>query len=292
VTLVLPEHRSLGFVWTDAAETTLAHTEDTTGATWQQGFLRDPDGRLVTSAGPGTYVDGFVRAASGALVVTANESTPALYTFATLNNPALLWTNVAGVAAGTDVVLPVDATADGKRLFAVMAFRGSGSGFATPAGWTLLADQVRSTAGRLQVFERVAASEPANYTFVASNVSTQAGVIGALDQTSALQVAAQEGASSTSHVAPDATPGSAPSVVLRAAMYAIATDSATPGYTWGAGLTELEDISQSSGLGTGSQRLSVAVEDVDHPDTSAVGTETATAISAGTWAAATLIGRA
>lgn len=77
------ENWSRGFVFADAAGTQLAHTQVLTGATMQNGLLRDPDGRLVTDlVGPGSYDQGFLRAASGALLVTANQSTPKLYMFA------------------------------------------------------------------------------------------------------------------------------------------------------------------------------------------------------------------
>ena len=70
---------SRGFVFDGAV---LAVTASLVGATPQDGFLRDPDGRLVTSAGPGAYDRGFVRDANGALVVAGGASTPPLYPFA------------------------------------------------------------------------------------------------------------------------------------------------------------------------------------------------------------------
>lgn len=76
------EHWSRGFVWTNSSEAVLASTATVAGSTWQEGFLRDADGRLVTSAGPGSYVTGFVRDANGALVVSGGQSTPKLYPFA------------------------------------------------------------------------------------------------------------------------------------------------------------------------------------------------------------------
>lgn len=76
------EHYARGFVWTTSAEVALASTPTVAGSTWQAGFLRDPDGRLVTSAGPGAYVTGFIRDANGALVVTGGQSTPKLYPIA------------------------------------------------------------------------------------------------------------------------------------------------------------------------------------------------------------------
>lgn len=81
--LVAPEHWSLGFVWSDAEETTLAHADAAVavGPHWEEGFLRDEDGRLVTTADAGAYDLGFVRL-DGALVLTSSESTPPLHTFA------------------------------------------------------------------------------------------------------------------------------------------------------------------------------------------------------------------
>ena len=81
-------------------------------------------------------------------------------------DPAVLWTNVAGVS-GTDVVLSVDATTDGARMFAILSYRGAGTGFPAPAGWERVIDQARSTTGRLQVFVRTASSEP----FIVANWS-------------------------------------------------------------------------------------------------------------------------
>jgi hypothetical protein len=82
VTLVNPEHWSRGFVWADAAATQLAAVTDTTGASWQNGFLRDPDGRMVVSESAGEYVLGFKRvAATGALSISGGQSTPELFTF-------------------------------------------------------------------------------------------------------------------------------------------------------------------------------------------------------------------
>jgi hypothetical protein len=83
--LVNPEHWARGFVWADAAETELAVVTSTTGASWQSGFLRDPDGRLVGSASDGEYVLGFERiAATGALSIAGNQSPPRLFTFESL----------------------------------------------------------------------------------------------------------------------------------------------------------------------------------------------------------------
>lgn len=70
---------SRGFVFSAGI---LASTASLVGATKQRGFLRDPDGRLVTSAGPGSFSQGFQRDANGALVVSGGVSTPKLYPFA------------------------------------------------------------------------------------------------------------------------------------------------------------------------------------------------------------------
>ena len=99
--LVATEHWALGFVFADAANAGLAHTAVLTGATPQNGLLRDPDGRLITSAGPGAYDRGFIRDSNGALVVAAGESTPPLYSFGPRVEPV---NTVAPAVTGTATV--------------------------------------------------------------------------------------------------------------------------------------------------------------------------------------------
>lgn len=62
-----------GFV-TDA-DGNLSVTTDANGATWQGGFLRDPDGRLVVAETTGTPQGGYVRTDTGALCVSTGTVT-------------------------------------------------------------------------------------------------------------------------------------------------------------------------------------------------------------------------
>lgn len=52
------------------ADGNLSVTTDGTGASWREGFLRDPDGRLVVAESAGTWQGGLVRDEAGALCVT------------------------------------------------------------------------------------------------------------------------------------------------------------------------------------------------------------------------------
>lgn len=62
-----------GIVYNDLNVPT--QTPSLTNAAWFNGFLRDPDGRLVTApGGSGTMVGGWLRTATGALVTTTDAT--------------------------------------------------------------------------------------------------------------------------------------------------------------------------------------------------------------------------
>lgn len=186
----------------------------------------------------------------------------------------------AGInGSGTLVINKPTGTVDGDVMVAVIGARGTTSGLSCtpPAGWTLILQQDRATTGRLYTYWKAASSEGASYTFTIAGSTTQhtGGIIAisGANTTAPIDASASDnpGASSSSHVCPSVTTTQADTLVVRAAMMAVA--GTTGSYTW-ASATERFDVTATDGT-TACQVTTAATE--AFPTAGATGTRTATA---------------
>jgi hypothetical protein len=199
-------------------------TSSTVGATVRNGFLRDPDGRIV---------------------ISVQSSTP---TFRSVSNGT--------VSAGTDVVIPAPTLAVGDVMLAAIADRGANTDTITPpGGWSVVLEQVRGSVGKLSVFSKIATgSEPGSYTFVCSSSSTNAGAIMTIANASTVPVTA--GATATVATGLHTSPGLASTnigdLIVRIVSTAVGTLPLS--WTWP---TSTERVDFNS-VGTGAGGLAMA----------------------------------